>query len=182
MTRRPFVAAALALVAACATQPQARTMPIPMGLSPSSTPERITAAAVPALEGVPQGVRIGLTVYVSGMVPVDSAGRIVGGSDLAAQTRQATDNLIAVVKAARGVPGDVVKVTIYLRDATPDAIATVRAALLGALDHTTPPALTVVGVAALPEPSMRVMIDGTAQLRSEFPDRARMGAGAPMRR
>ncbi|MBK6496622.1 MAG: RidA family protein [Gemmatimonadetes bacterium] len=41
-----------------------------------------------------------------------------------------------------------------------------------------PPALTVVGVSALPEAAMRVMIEGTAQLRSEFPDRNRMRPGS----
>lgn len=150
--------------------------------APASAPERITAPGVPALEGIPQAVRVGFTVYVSGMVPVDSAGRIVGAGDLTAQTRQVLANLDAVVRAARGVPGDVVKVTLYLKDATPEAITAVRAALLDGLDRLTPPALTVVGVAALPEPAMRVMIDATAQLRSEYPDRSRMGEARRQRK
>ncbi|MEP6590248.1 MAG: RidA family protein [Gemmatimonadota bacterium] len=137
----------------------------------------MTAPSVPSLEGIPQAVRVGLTVYVSGMVPVDSAGRIVAAEDLDAQVRQAVTNLNAVVRAARGLPGDVVKVTLYLKDPSPAAIATARAALLNGLDRLTPPALTVVGVASLPEPGMRVMLDATAQLRSEFPDRARMASG-----
>ncbi|MEO5799507.1 MAG: RidA family protein [Gemmatimonadales bacterium] len=162
--------------AACSPAP-ARTMPGPLAGAPvSSAPVRITAPGVPSLEGIPQAVRVGFTVYVSGMVPVDSAGSIVGSGDLAAQTRQLLVNLDAVVRAAHGVPGDVVKVTLYLKDATPESISTARAALLDGLDKLTPPALTVVGVAALPEPSMRVMLDATAVLRSEFPDRTRAGA------
>lgn len=179
MTRRHSLPIALLTIAACAPAP-ARTMPGPMlGGSASSAPERINAPGVPSLEGIPQAVRVGFTVYVSGMVPVDSAGRIVGGSDLGAQTRQLLSNLDAVVRAARGVPGDVVKVTLYLKDATPETISSARATLLEGFDKLTPPALTVVGVAALPEPSMRVMLDATAVLRSEYPDRNRVGASRP---
>lgn len=166
-------------VAACSPAP-ARTLPGPMmGIPSSSAPERIFAPGVPSLEGIPQAVRVGLTVYVSGMVPVDSAGSIVGNGDIATQTRQLLVNLDAVVKAARGVPGDVVKVTLYLKDATPETISAARASLLEGLDKLTPPALTVVGVAALPEPSMRVMLDATAVLRSEYPDRSRTGGNRP---
>ncbi|MES2304937.1 MAG: RidA family protein [Gemmatimonadota bacterium] len=168
-------------LAACSPAP-ARTLPGPMaGIPVSSAPTRITAPGVPSLEGIPQAVRVGFTVYVSGMVPVDSAGNIIGSGDLAAQTRQLLVNLDAVVRAAHGVPGDVVKVTLYLKDATPETISTARAALLDGLDKLTPPALTVVGVAALPEPSMRVMLDATAVLRSEYPDRTRPGGAGRSR-
>jgi enamine deaminase RidA (YjgF/YER057c/UK114 family) len=61
-----------------------------------------------------------------------------------------------------------------VRDLTPEAVETVRAAVLAATDRTAPPTLTVVGVAALPEPGMLVMLEGSAVLRSEFPDRTRM--------
>jgi enamine deaminase RidA (YjgF/YER057c/UK114 family) len=140
--------------------------------APSATPERIVAPSVPTLQGMPAAVRVGFTVHVSGMVPVDSAGRIIG-TDLAGQTRQALGNFVTVVRAARGVPGDVVRLTVYLRDPSPDAIETIRRAVVDVLSAEAPPALTVVGVSALPEAAMRVMIEGVAQLRSEFPDRTR---------
>ena len=142
---------------------------------PSAIAEPVVAPSVPVLEGLPQAVRVGLTVYVSGMVPVDSAGRLIGPGDVAAQTRQALANLVAVVRAARGVPGDIVKINIYVRDVSPEAVKSVRAEVLAGLDKGSPPAITIIGVAALPEPAMRVMLDGVAQLRSEFPDRTRMG-------
>ncbi len=160
----------LCLAAACAPAP--RQM-IPAGAVPSPVPQQIRAPEVPALEGVPQAVRVGLTVWLSGMVPVDSAGRIVG-TTVGAQATQAAANLAAVVRAARGVPGDVVHVTIYLRDASPEAVNAARAAVLATLDPDSPPAVTVVGVHQLPEAAMEVMLDGVAQLRSEFPDRTRM--------
>jgi enamine deaminase RidA (YjgF/YER057c/UK114 family) len=165
----------LAALTACGpATPQTTPGPRPF-TPPSSAAETIVAPSVPVLEGLPQAVRIGLTVYVAGMVPVDSAGRLVGQGDVAAQTRQAIANLVAVVRAARGVPGDVVKINIYVKDVSPEAVASVRAAVLEGLDKGAPPVITIIGVAALPEPAMRVMLDGVAQLRSEFPDRTRMG-------
>lgn len=145
------------------------------GIGGPSAPEQIVAADVPVLEGLPHAVKVGYTVYVAGMVPLDSTGHLVGAGDLTAQTRQALTNLGEVMRAARGVPGDVVRVTVYIRDLTPDKVAIVRTELLGAVDRSQPPALTVVGVSAFAEPGIDVMLDAIGQLRSEFPDRSRMG-------
>lgn len=167
----------LLLTAACASSSQTqRPTPgvLPPGIATSTTPERITAPSVPVIEGLPHAVRVGLTVYIAGMVPVDSAGELVSSGDLAGQARQAMKNLVAVVRAAKGVPGDVVQLTAYLRDPSPSAVLTVRAAIIEAIGKDSPPALTIVGTTALPEASMQVMMSGTAQLRSEFPDRTRM--------
>lgn len=110
----------------------AQTTPGPRTFTPpSTTAEPVVAPNVPVLEGLPQAVRIGLTVYISGMVPVDSAGRLVGPGDLAAQTRQALVNLVAVVRAARGVPGDIVKVNIYVKDVSPAADIVVAEVVAG---------------------------------------------------
>ena len=79
------------------------------------------------------------------------------------------------MRAARGVPGDVVRATVYVRDLTPEKVATIRQAVLDGLDRASPPALTIVGVSALAEPGIDVTIDAIGQLRSEFPDRSRLG-------
>ncbi len=172
--RRPLLALLVALAACGPATPQ--TAPGPRPFAPTSTvPEPVVAPSVPVLEGLPQAVRAGLTVYISGMVPVDSAGRLVGPGDISIQARQALANLLAVVRAAKGVPGDVVKINIYIKDLSPEAVVSVRTAVLEGLDRGSPPAITIIGVASLPEPAMRVMLDGVAQLRSEFPDRTRMG-------
>ncbi|HEX3926541.1 MAG TPA: RidA family protein [Gemmatimonadales bacterium] len=142
-----------------------------------NAPEAIVAPNVPMLAGLPHAVKVGFTVYVSAMVPVDSAGNLVGAGDLAAQARQALANLSSVMTAAHGVPGDVVRLTIYIKDLSAADVATVRGIVLDGLDRAVPPALTVVGVAALAEPGMRVMLDATAQLRSVFPDRSRTTGG-----
>jgi|SRR5579862_9255919 len=141
----------------------------------STIPQQIIAPDVPVLEGLPHAVKVGMTVYVSAMVPLDSTGRLVGAGDLAMQTRQVVANLGSVMRAARGVPGDVVRATVYIRDLTPEKVAIVRNAILDGLDRASPPALTIVGVSAFPEPGIDVTLEATGQLRSEFPDRSRMG-------
>ena len=149
--------------------------PMPGGVATTGAPQQVIATDVPVLEGLPHAVKIGFTVYVSSMVPLDSTGKIVGAGNLAIQTRQVLANLGSVMRAAHGVPGDVVRATVYVRDLTPDKVATVRKEVLDALDRAAPPALTIVGVSAFAEPGIEVMIEATGQLRSEFPDRSRLG-------
>lgn len=173
---RTFLLALFLPVAACGQSSQRSRTGGPGAPLPAvpEAPVQIISPEVPVLEGLPHAVRVGYTVYVSAMVPLDSTGRLVGAGDLATQMRQVLTNLAAVMRAARGVAGDVVRATVYLRDLTPDKVAVVRSALLDALDRASPPALTVVGVNTFAEPGIDVMLDATAQLRSEFPDRSRM--------
>ena len=59
-------------------------------------------------------VRAGDLLFVSGIVAVDTEGRLVGGDDVVAQARQVFDNMGAVLAAAGCAFADVVKVTVYL--------------------------------------------------------------------
>jgi reactive intermediate/imine deaminase len=91
-------------------------------------------------------VRAGDLLFVSGFVPVDGAGRLVGGDDVVAQTRQVFANLGAVLAAAGATFADVVKVTVYLTDIADRArINPVRQEIFG----DTRPASTLVEVSAL---------------------------------
>lgn len=178
---KPALLLALLLPVAAAAQSNrgGRTgQPMPGGMSgfgAPSTPQQIVAPDVPVLEGLPHAVRVGYTVYVSAMVPLDSTGRLVGPGDLTAQTRQVLANLGAVMRAAKGVPGDVVRATVYARDLTPDKVLLIRKEVLDQLDHASPPALTIVGVSGFAEPGIEVEIEATGQLRGDYPDRSRMG-------
>ncbi len=55
-------------------------------------------------------------VVTSGQVAYDRDGQLVGKNDVKAQTRQALENLKAVLAEAGASLDDVVKVTIYLAD------------------------------------------------------------------
>jgi reactive intermediate/imine deaminase len=106
-------------------------------------------------------VRAGDLLFVSGFVPVDGEGRLVGGDDVVAQTRQVFANLAAVLAAAGTTFADVVKVTVYLTDIEDRVrINPVRQEIFGE----TRPASTLVEVSALATPGAKVEIDAVALL------------------
>ncbi len=106
-------------------------------------------------------VRAGNLLFVSGFIPVDGEGRLVGGDDVVAQVRQVFANLAAVLGAAGATFADVVRVTVYLTDIADRArINPVRQEIFG----DTRPASTLVEVSALVVPGAKVEIDAVALL------------------
>jgi 2-iminobutanoate/2-iminopropanoate deaminase len=104
-------------------------------------------------------VRAGELLFVSGFVPVDGEGRLVGGDDVVAQARQVFANLGAVLAAAGATLADVVKVTVYLTDIADRArINPVRQELFGEAR----PASTLVEVSALAVPGAKLEIEAVA--------------------
>jgi 2-iminobutanoate/2-iminopropanoate deaminase len=63
-----------------------------------------------------QAVKAGNTVYVSGQIPLDATGQLVGEGDVAAQTHQVLRNLTAVLAEAGLALTDVVKCSIFVKD------------------------------------------------------------------
>jgi 2-iminobutanoate/2-iminopropanoate deaminase len=61
-----------------------------------------------------QGVRVGSTIYVSGMVGIDAATGQMEGTTIQEQTRRALGNCKAIVEAGGGRLEDVVQVTVLL--------------------------------------------------------------------
>ena len=97
-------------------------------------------------------------LFISGCVPVDSAGDLVPG-DVAAQARKAFANIALVLAAAGGAMGDVVKVTVFLIDVDDrQAVNVVRKEVFGA----TRPASTLVEVSRLAIPGARVEVEAVA--------------------
>jgi reactive intermediate/imine deaminase len=104
-------------------------------------------------------VRAGDLLFVSGVVPVDGEGRLVGGDDVVAQARQVLANLGAVLATAEATFADVVKVTIYLTDIADRArINPVRQEVFGEAR----PASTLVEVSALAVPGAKLEIEAVA--------------------
>ncbi|MFE9558262.1 RidA family protein [Streptomyces sp. NPDC006703] len=104
----------------------------------------------------------GPTVAVSGQVPVDAEGRIVGESDAAAQIRQVFTNLGIALQAAGARFQDVVKLTVYLTDLAD--LGAFRRIRDEHLDPARPPACSLVKVAGLVHPAFRIEIDALAVL------------------
>lgn len=63
-----------------------------------------------------QAIQAGDTVYVSGQIPLDAAGQLIGDGDVAAETHQVMRNLQAVLGAAGLTLADVVKCSIFVKD------------------------------------------------------------------
>ena len=103
----------------------------------------------------------GDTLYISGIVPVDAAGAVVGGDDVVAQARQVFAIMQRVLAAAGAQPTDVVKVTVYLLDVDDrPLINPVRQEFFGS----TRPASTLVEVSRLAVPGARLEIEAIAHL------------------
>ncbi|MBA5690073.1 RidA family protein [Rugamonas apoptosis] len=117
----------------------------------------------PRPRGYANGVAArGTTVYVSGMIGWDSQGQF-HTDDFAGQTRQALQNIVAVLAEAGARPEHIVRMTWYVLDkreyvaAWPD-IGRAYRDIIGA--HY--PAMTAVQVAGLIEDRARVEIEVTA--------------------
>ncbi|MBM4411296.1 MAG: RidA family protein [Chloroflexi bacterium] len=103
----------------------------------------------------------GSALYISGQVPVDIEGKIVGAGDFAAQAAQVFANLRIALAAGGADFSHVVKMTTYIVNYHPalrEALGAARtAAMGGAL-----PASTLVGVQALALPEYLLEIEAIA--------------------
>jgi 2-iminobutanoate/2-iminopropanoate deaminase len=104
-------------------------------------------------------VRAGSLLFVSGIVPVDGEGRLVGGDDVVAQARQVLDNMRAVLEAGGCGFEDVVKVTIFLTDVDDrPLINPLRQDVFGDVR----PASTLVEVPRLAVPGAKIEVECVA--------------------
>ncbi|MFC7594830.1 RidA family protein [Terrabacter sp. GCM10028922] len=102
----------------------------------------------------------GAMVAVSGQVPLDAYGNLVGREDAEAQVRQVYANLITALAAAGSGLEHVVKLTVYLTDL--DDLGAFRNVRDEHQDAEHPPACSLVRVAGLVHPDFRVEIDALA--------------------
>jgi len=125
--------------------------------------EEFQPAGLPApISHYCDAVRWGDLLFVSGVAPLDERGKLVGGADAAAQTRQIFYNLKLVLDAAGADFGDVLKVTVFLTDvADRTKINPVRQEFFGKAR----PASTLIGVRELAIPGMKVEIEAVVGLR-----------------
>lgn len=108
-------------------------------------------------------VRAGELLFVSGVVPVDGEGRLVGGEDVVAQATAVFESLGRVLSAAGAEPGDVAKVTVFLTDVDDRArINPVRQAFFGEAR----PASTLVEISRLAVPGAKIEVEAVAVLPS----------------
>jgi len=104
------------------------------------------------------------TVYISGQVAWDPHKQIVGGTNLAKQTRQALHNVQTAVEAAGGTLADIVALRIYLVNYQSRPDDGVSDALREFFPKERRPASTWIGVTSLAVPDFLVEIEATAVL------------------
>jgi reactive intermediate/imine deaminase len=101
----------------------------------------------------------GRLIYISGQVPLDRDGELVGG-DFEAQARRVFENLTAALAAADASWADVVKLNYFLTDVS--QIGTVRAVRDEYVDMEQPPASTLVEVSGLFRADAMIEVEAVA--------------------
>jgi enamine deaminase RidA (YjgF/YER057c/UK114 family) len=104
-------------------------------------------------------------VFMAGQIACDADGNTVGVGDFAAQVEQCYLNVATALAEAGATFDDVVKLTVYLVDWTPDKMpqfvdGVARAAAKLGVTPMAP--LTGIGVATLAEPDLLVEVEATA--------------------
>lgn len=124
--------------------------------------KRLTPRSLPAPAGYSHVVEVPASslVFISGQVPLNADGELVGAGDVEAQTRQVFSNLTAALEAADVGWPDVVKLNYFLRDVS--ALPTVRAVRDSFLDTRHLPASTLVEVSNLFRDDVLIEIDAIA--------------------
>lgn len=122
-----------------------------------------TDQAPPAVGPYSQAVRVGNFVFTAGQLGLIPGTRDFAGPDVESQTRQALENLRAILEAAGSSLRHVVKTTIFLQDL--GEFARVNA-VYGEFFPEEPPARSTVQVAALPL-GARVEIEAIAVVPDE---------------
>ena len=130
----------------------------------SASPQHfVRPDGTPPVHGYSHAVAFtGRVLVVSGQVPLDEQGRLVGPGDPVAQIRQVFRNLTAALAAAGASLDQVVKLTVFLTDlADLEAFRRIRDEYIP-LDR--PPASSLVQVSGLVNPEFRVEIEALAAI------------------
>jgi reactive intermediate/imine deaminase len=99
-------------------------------------------------------------IFISGQVPLDQAGELVGEGDIEAQARRVFENLTAALEAADASWPDVVKLNFFVVDVT--QIGAVRRVRDEYVNTGQPPASTLIEVSRLFRDDVLIEIDAVA--------------------
>lgn len=105
--------------------------------------------------------RVGNVLYLSGQIPVDADGNLVGAGDAEQQAEQCFRNIEAILRHFGATANHVARITTYITDlAYRPLVARPRDRMFG----TPGPASTLVVIAGLASPDYLVEIEATAVL------------------
>ena len=122
---------------------------------------RLTGQLAEPISHYTDGVEANGFLYISGMLPVNAMGELVGDGYVVRQSEQVLGNISAVLRSAGASFDDVVRVGVYVRNmADRELINTVRRRYFGDAR----PASALVEVSALAHPGALVEIEAVALL------------------
>jgi 2-iminobutanoate/2-iminopropanoate deaminase len=107
----------------------------------------------------------GKVVYVSGQVPLNARGEIVGKGDLRAQVTQVMENLKTALAAAGATMNDVVKANYYVVNLKPEQVPVIREVRSKYFSAEHPPAGTLIGVTSLVQEGYMIEIEVVAAVK-----------------
>jgi len=110
-------------------------------------------------------VNKGTTVYLSGQVPCDATGKLIGEGDFEAQVEQVFHNLKLAVEAAGGTMADLVKLNYYVvAELDPATVPKLRPIRDRYINVENPPASTFLVVTRLMRPGWLIEIEAVAAI------------------
>ncbi|RJQ79484.1 RidA family protein [Pseudonocardiaceae bacterium YIM PH 21723] len=104
----------------------------------------------------------GTLIVISGQVPLDENGVLVGEHDPEEQIRQVFRNVRAALAAANAGMEHLIKITIFVTDLAD--LAAFRRVRDEFVDTARPPASSLVQVSGLVDPRFRIEVEGLAVL------------------
>jgi 2-iminobutanoate/2-iminopropanoate deaminase len=107
----------------------------------------------------------GKVVYVSGQVPMNAKGEVVGKGDFRAQVTQVMENLKTALTAAGATMNDVIKANYYVVNLKPEQVAVIREVRGKYFSAEHPPAGTLVGVTSLVQEGYMLEIEAEAAVK-----------------
>ncbi|HEX6532951.1 MAG TPA: RidA family protein [Gemmatimonadaceae bacterium] len=134
--------------------------------SPADSVRFVNPPSLPTPHGyshlveVPAGSRL---VYISGQVPLDSTGRLVGAGDFRAQAVQVFENLRRALTAAHASFADVVKLNYYVVDVS--KLGTLREVRDHYVNAAAAPTSILLGVQRLFRPDVLLEVEAVAVVK-----------------
>lgn len=124
----------------------------------------INPSTLPTPPGYSQIVQVsgGTTIYISGQVPLDASGSVVGAGSLERQARKVFSNLKAALDEVGATLDDLVRIGIYVVGHDDEKLEVIRRVRDEELPASPPPASTLLGVERLAISEFLIEVDAIA--------------------
>ncbi|MEW6194289.1 MAG: RidA family protein [Bacteroidota bacterium] len=105
----------------------------------------------------------GKTIYISGQIPFNEKGELVGKDSLGVQINQVFKNIDIALKSVNASFNDVIKVTYYIKNYKPEYLPLVREMRSKYFNKENPPSASLAGVQSLFLKDVLIEVEVVAQ-------------------